>query len=240
MLVLHGVFGSSDNWQSMGKALAAHFTTYLIDQRNHGLSPHHHQMDYEVMSSDLLELMEAEGLKSAFVVGHSMGGKTAMSFAAKYPELVDKLVVVDIAPKYYPPHHQNILKGYRSIDLPKLETRKQAEEQLMELIPDLGVRQFILKNLHRDTDGTFSWKINLDAIEAHVEDLGQGLPSEAIFEKATLFIAGEHSNYIQLGDHGLIAGHFPQSKIVTVAGAGHWVHAEKPNEVAGLIIEFLA
>lgn len=240
MLVLHGVFGSSDNWQSMGKALAEHFTTYLIDQRNHGLSPHHPQMDYEVMSADLLDLMETEGLQSAHIVGHSMGGKTAMRFATKFPQKVDMLVVVDIAPKYYAPHHQNILKGYRSIDLAKLETRKQAEEQLTGLIPDLGVRQFILKNLHRSSEGSFSWKINLDAIEAHVEDLGQGLPEGSRYDKPTLFIGGANSNYIQPADHDLIDSHFPQSRVVTVPGAGHWVHAEKPDEVARLIVDFLS
>jgi len=240
LFVLHGVFGSSDNWHSLGKEFSEHFTTYLIDQRNHGSSPHSDEMNYDVMADDLKELMDDEGLESIYLLGHSMGGKTAMHFATLYPELVDKLIVVDIAPKYYPPHHQQIFAGFRAVDFPNLKSRKEADEIMSGIIKEFGVRQFILKNLTRDDQNNFAWKINLDAIEKNIEIIGSGLADNAIFEKDALFIGGTKSHYIQAEDEIVITRHFPEAQIKMIEGAGHWVHAEKPNELRDLVIEFLS
>ncbi|MEQ8554211.1 MAG: alpha/beta fold hydrolase [Cyclobacteriaceae bacterium] len=240
LFVLHGVFGSSDNWQTLGKSLAEKYTTYLIDLRNHGNSPHSDEMNYEVMANDLAELMKDEGLESIYLLGHSMGGKTAMHFATNHPEKVDKLIVVDIAPKYYPPHHKEIFEGFHSVDLSSLETRKDADTQMAKKIGNFGVRQFILKNLSRDADNNFEWKINLKALEENIEKVGGGLAEGSVFEKETLFIGGTKSDYIQSSDHDLIKNHFPNVTIEMVKDAGHWVHAEKPKELEKLVLGFLA
>lgn len=239
LFILHGVFGSSDNWQTLGKAFAEKFTVYLIDQRNHGNSPHDRDMSYQAMADDLLDLMDQEKLSSVYVLGHSMGGKTAMHFATSYPEKVDKLIVVDIVPKYYPPHHQQIFEGFHAVDLGSLETRKDAEMQMAEKIKNAGVRQFILKNLTREGD-SYAWKINLKGLEENIENLGVGLADDKIFEKETLFIGGTKSDYITKNDHELIKKHFKSADIKMVEGAGHWVHAEKPKELAELVLDFLS
>lgn len=239
LFILHGVFGSSDNWQTLGKEFAEKHAVYLIDQRNHGNSPHDEEMNYQVMSEDLVELMEQEKLTNINILGHSMGGKTAMHFACSYPDYVDKLIVVDIAPKYYPPHHQQIFEGFHSVDLKTIETRKDADEQMAKKIKNMGVRQFILKNLSREGD-SYTWKVNLKALEENVEKIGGGLPEEALFEKGTLFIGGTKSDYITEEDHKLIKKHFPASEIKMIDGAGHWVHAEKPKELAEVVFDFLS
>ncbi|WP_421874916.1 alpha/beta fold hydrolase [Marinoscillum sp.] len=239
LFVLHGVFGSSDNWQTLGKSFSDHYSTYLIDQRNHGNSPHSDEMNYEVMAEDLVELMEDEGLDTIYLLGHSMGGKVAMHFATLYPEKVDKLIVVDIAPKYYPPHHQQIFEGFHSIDLKSLESRKEADQQMSQVIKNFGVRQFILKNLGRDSDNNFEWKLNLYAIENNIEQVGSGIADNAVYDKETLFIGGSKSDYIKTEDQPLITSHFPNARIEMVDGAGHWVHAEKPEELNQLVTEFL-
>ncbi|WP_421892652.1 alpha/beta fold hydrolase [Marinoscillum sp.] len=239
LFVLHGVFGSCDNWQTLGKEFAEHFSVYLIDQRNHGNSPHSSEMSYEVMVSDLRELMDDEGLQTISILGHSMGGKTAMNFAVTFPERLEKLIVVDIAPIYYPPHHQQIFEGFHSIDLQRIESRKEADQQMAEKVKVFGVRQFILKNLTRNDDNQFAWKINLEAIEQNIEPLGSGLVDGQTFNKKTLFIGGSKSDYIQQKDHQTILKHFPLATIEMVGDAGHWVHAEKPEELKALIVEFL-
>ena len=240
VFVLHGVFGSSDNWQTLGKQFAEKYTVYLIDLRNHGNSPHSDEMNYKIMAEDLRELMEDEVLRSIHLVGHSMGGKVAMWFATSYPVLVDHLVVVDISPRSYPPHHQAVLEGFHSLNLSSLQSRKEAEDLLAKKIPDFGVRQFILKNLTRNDSGEYLWKINLKAIEANQKQLGEELASDKKFQGETLFIGGSKSDYIQEVDHNKILYHFPQAKIATVPGAGHWVHAEKPAETARLVTDFFS
>lgn len=239
LIILHGVFGSSDNWQTLGKDFSEHFATYLVDQRNHGKSPHSDTFDYDVMADDIRELMEDEGLDRAFIMGHSMGGKTAMKFASAHPEKVERLIVVDISPRYYPPHHQVIIQGFRSVDLAHLESRKQADEQMARVIHSFMIRQFLLKNLSRNGDG-FNWKINLDSIEANLENIGKGLDKNENFAGATLFIGGSQSDYITVDDHADIRSHFSNVTIEMVQGAGHWVHAEKPKELYSLVYEFLS
>ncbi|WP_420576561.1 alpha/beta fold hydrolase [Ekhidna sp.] len=239
LIIMHGVFGSSDNWQTLGKVFAEKFKVYLVDLRNHGNSPHSDEFDYDVMVKDVVELMDDEGLTKAHILGHSMGGKVAMHLATQHPDNVDKLIVVDIAPKYYPPHHQQIFEGFHSVDLENLENRKDADEQMAKVISNFGVRQFILKNLDRKKDGSFGWKLNVNAIERAVENVGEGLEGDVSFDGTTLFIAGSKSDYITDEDHDLIREHFPKALIASVKDAGHWVHAEKPNELGKMVMEFL-
>lgn len=239
LMIMHGVFGSSDNWQTLGKEFAEKFKVYLIDLRNHGKSPHSDEFNYEVMAEDVVSLMKDEQIRNAHVLGHSMGGKVAMSLATRYPDKIKKLVIVDIAPKHYPPHHQEIFEGFRSVNLSSLKSRQEADEQMASVISNVGVRQFILKNLERNNDGTFSWKLNIDAIEKGAEEVGAGLEAEVHFSGDTLFIGGGKSDYILDEDHDMIRSFFPKAKILTIKGAGHWVHAEKPDELKEAVLGFL-
>jgi esterase len=238
LVILHGLFGSLDNWSSIAKELVDHFTLYLVDQRNHGDSPHDEVWNYAVMVEDLKELLDAEGLEKIYLMGHSMGGKTAMNFAVKYPELVDRLVVADIAPRYYPVHHQSILEGLNSLDLKAIHSRKEADEQLAKYVPELGVRQFLLKSLSRDSEG-FVWKINLPVISREIENVGEALPEGAHFDGPTLFLAGANSNYIQQKDIPDLEAHFPSYELEFVSDAGHWLHAEQPHAVVVELRKFL-
>lgn len=240
LIIMHGVFGSSDNWQTLGKVFSEHFKVYLLDLRNHGNSPHSDEFNYDVMVQDVVELMDDEHLHAAHILGHSMGGKVAMHLATKHPDRVNRLIVVDIAPKYYPPHHEQIFAGFHSIDLANLESRKQADDQMAQVISNFGVRQFILKNLDRKKDGRFGWKLNLSAIENAIEKVGEGVEGSVSFSGTSLFIAGGNSNYIINDDHELIRSHFPNSEVAVVPGAGHWVHAERPQELGEMIIKFLS
>ena len=238
LIVLHGVFGSLDNWMTVGKELAKNFTVYLVDQRNHGSSFHSEVFDYEHMQNDLLKLLKSENISKCHLLGHSMGGKVAMNFACNYPQKLDKLVVVDIAPRSYPPHHHDIFEGFKSIKLASLTSRKEADDQLSSKIGNPGVRQFILKNLQRTPQG-FQWKINLKAIEQNAKEIGKALEPDARFEEETLFIRGSESDYIVESDKESITKHFPKFRLETVQGAGHWVHAQKPKELIHLLNNFL-
>jgi esterase len=238
LVILHGLFGSLDNWFSIAKELVDHYTLYLVDQRNHGDSPHAEEWNYAVMVEDLKELLDDEGLEKIFLMGHSMGGKTVMNFAVKYPERVEKLIVADIAPRYYPIHHESILEGLNSLDLKKIQSRKEADDQLAKYIPELGVRQFLLKSLTRDSDG-FSWKINLPVISKNIENVGDALAEGSVYNGPTLFIAGANSNYIQQKDLPDLAAHFPNYELEFVADAGHWLHAEQPHAVVEEMRKFL-
>jgi len=240
LIVLHGVFGSSDNWQTVGKELSQKYKVYLVDQRNHGSSPHSDEFDYNVMTDDILELMLNEEIERTHLLGHSMGGKVAMTFAARYPERVDKLIVVDIAPKYYEPHHARIFRGFRSIKLDLIQTRNEADVQMSHRIPETEVRQFILKNLARDKEGKFIWKLNLDVIEKNAEEIGAALFEDDWFNGHVLFLAGSRSDYIQEEDIQEIRQHFPNAEVKKVTGAGHWVHAEQPKTLVRMVFEFLA
>ena len=238
LVILHGLFGSLDNWFSIAKELVEHYTLYLVDQRNHGDSPHSNEWNYGVMVEDLRELLDAEGLDSVYLMGHSMGGKTAMNFAVRYPGRVRKLIVGDIAPRYYPIHHQVILEGLNALDLSQLQSRKEADDHLAKFIPELGIRQFLLKSLGRDGQG-FAWKINLSVITEKIEEVGKALEEGAIFEGPTLFLSGANSNYIQEKDLSDMKRHFPNFTWVSIPNAGHWLHAEQPQAVIKEIRNFL-
>ena len=238
MLVFHGFFGSSDNWQTLGKGFSQDHKVYLVDLRNHGLSPHSDIFNYDIMVRDIEELFETENLDNAILLGHSMGGKLAMNFASLHPTKVSGLVVVDIGPKQYPPHHENIFNAYRSVQLEGLTTRKEVDTQLAKFIDSMGLRQFILKNLSR-TDKGFSWKINLDALEANAHEVGKALNPSDRYHGPTLFIAGEKSDYIEQGDRSMIEAHFPEAQIRFIKDSGHWVHAEKPRELFDMVQNFI-
>ncbi|MFY0593189.1 alpha/beta fold hydrolase [Roseivirga sp.] len=239
LIILHGLFGSLDNWVTLGKKFGEDFKVFLVDQRNHGQSFHDSSFSYEVMSEDLCQFMGEMNISSADLIGHSMGGKTVMEFARKYPEKVDKLVVADIGPKSYPVHHTTIIKAFYSVPIDSLTSRKEADEILSKQIEDFGIRQFLLKNLARTTDG-FKWKMNLDVIASQIEEVGKGLNQNATFQKETLFIRGGNSDYILDADFNMIHSIFPKSKIATVDGAGHWLHAEKPMDFYEQVKSFLA
>lgn len=239
LVIVHGLFGSSDNWLTVAKELAGEYKIYLVDLRNHGDSPHSEDFTYAAMADDLAEFVQDHQIKDPIVLGHSMGGKAAMRFSIEHPDMVEKLVVVDIAPRYYPPHHQTILEGLKSIDVHSLKSRKEADEALGKYVKELGVRQFLLKNLSRNSEGGYEWKMNLPIIDQKIENVGEELDKEARFEKPTLFINGANSNYIQKKDEELIFTIFPQASIETIQGAGHWVHAEKTEEFVGVLKPFL-
>tara|TARA_B110000027_G_scaffold123060_1_gene138541 strand:+ start:692 stop:1465 length:774 start_codon:yes stop_codon:yes gene_type:complete len=239
LIILHGVFGSSDNWKTLANQLKGTFEVYLVDQRNHGLSPHSDDFNYQVMTHDLKELLDDEQVEKCILLGHSMGGKTAMNFAVKYPEKIIKLIIVDIAPKGYPPHHQNILKGVHSLTLDEINTRKEADDLLSVTINNSGIRQFILKNLSRNSEGLFYWKINWKAIEDNMQAIGAPLLSHDSFPGEVLFIRGAQSDYILNEDESLLKKHFPDADLITIPQAGHWVHAEQPLALLDLINQFI-
>lgn len=238
LIVLHGLFGSLDNWITLANYFADHFHVYLIDQRNHGKSPHSDDFSYQFMADDLLEFINDHKIENPIILGHSMGGKTAMLFATQHPELLKKLIVVDIAPKTYPVHHDTIIAGLKSLPLSSIQRRNEADELLYKSIPQFDTRQFLLKNLTRSENGGFKWKMNLPVIEKNIEIIGHGLDENSIFEKETLFIRGLKSDYIKDEDISLLSKHFPKSKLESVVNAGHWVHAEAPQILFDLVLSF--
>ena len=242
LVILHGLFGSSDNWLSIGKALSEEFEVFLVDQRNHGQSFHSIEHNYEVLAQDLLAFLKDQGLENAdtkpILVGHSMGGKTAMTFALRHPDALEKLVVVDISPRGYNVHHDSILDGLKSINLSDIATRKEADDALAKSVPELGVRQFLLKNLARTGEG-YEWKLNLNALEKNLERIVEEVKGEPV-AIPTLFMRGENSNYIRDTDKPYISELFPNSTVVTIHDAGHWVHAEQPEAFLETLKSFLS
>ncbi|MGV3540534.1 MAG: alpha/beta fold hydrolase [Rufibacter sp.] len=240
LLILHGLFGYSDNWQTLAKYYGEHFKVYLIDQRNHGRSPHTPDFSYQLMSDDLWEFIDQHQIQDAAILGHSMGGKVAMNFALQHPDKLSKLLVADIAPKAYPPHHDDILEGFHSIDLESLESRQDADDQLAQKVPDVGTRQFLLKNLYRTDDNNFAWRLNLESVEANLDSILGNIESDAPFTKPTLFLRGGNSRYIKPEqDTEQIKRLFPNAEIKTIENAGHWLHAEQPQEFFKLSMAFL-
>jgi esterase len=240
LIILHGLFGFLDNWQTLAKYFAQHYRVYLVDLRNHGRSPHSADFNYQVMAADLLEFLDEHQLQAPAIMGHSMGGKVAMHFALAHADRLSQLIVVDMAPKSYPPHHQDILAGLKAVDLQAVSTRGEVDEVLARHIPEEGVRQFLAKNLYRQEDNSFAWRMNLPVIEEKIEEVGQETTAGAPFTKPALFIRGANSRYIKPEqDLALIQKLFPAATLETIADAGHWVHAEKPRELFDLVVRFL-
>ena len=236
-IILHGLFGSSDNWQTHAKKLSDYFKVYTVDQRNHGRSPWSDEFNYALMADDLHQLVEKEGLEDFILLGHSMGGKTAMTYTQNHPDLVEKLIVVDMGIKSYPIHHDKIIAGLKSIDLSKISSRKEADNQLKNYIDEFAIRQFLLKNLYRKEKDELSWRINLKVLDEKIEEIVAALPSQEVLVD-TLFMRGGKSNYILEEDYEAIKKVFPISKIHTIASAGHWIHAEAPEEFIEEVIGF--
>lgn len=238
LVILHGLFGASDNWMSIAKELQNDFKLIIVDQRNHGQSEHAEEWNYEVMAEDLNELVTELNLSSFHLMGHSMGGKTAMKFASLYPQSIKKLIIVDIGPKYYAPHHTSILEGLNSLSLDTISSRSKADKYLSSYIPELGVRQFLLKNLSREST-SFKWKINLSTITQNIEEVGQELKTSDSIDISTLFVFGTKSDYVLPEDKADIRVLFPKSVFVGVNDAGHWIHAEKPVEFVATVKKFI-
>lgn len=238
IVVLHGLFGSSDNWLTQAKLLSDDYRVITVDLRNHGLSPHDPAFDYESMVADLQEFFDDHELSEAVLIGHSMGGKAAMNFSLVHPEEVGKLIVVDIAPRHYDLEHYVIVDGLAAIPVEKLSSRKEAEDILGEYVSDLGTRQFLLKNLQRKPEGGFSWKMNLPVIREKLGNIGVDLIEEGTFNKPTLFVRGANSSYILDSDFTRIHEVFPQAEVKSM-DTGHWVQAEKPQEFVSLVTEWL-
>lgn len=239
VIILHGLLGSLDNWQTVAKYLQEQFTVYLVDQRNHGKSPHSEKMDFDLMVQDLETLMDEEGITKAHLIGHSMGGKTAMNFALQHPQRVEQLVVVDIGPRQYEPGHDMIFRALFAMDPSAITSRGDAEEQLEYYIHNQGIRLFLLKNLQREKDGSFSWKMNLEGIYSNYDNILEAVESDEPFDHPVLFIRGGKSDYIQDQDMDGIKQLFPNARLHTIEESGHWVHAEARKPFIQAVKEFL-
>ncbi|HBL78733.1 MAG TPA: alpha/beta hydrolase [Aequorivita sp.] len=239
-VILHGFLGMGDNWKTLGTRWADDgYEVHLLDQRNHGRSFHSDEFSYKTMAEDLKKYCDEHDLKEIILLGHSMGGKVAMQFAVTYPEKVSKLIVADIAPKAYPPHHQDILKALSALDFSTIKSRGEAEDILSEYIKDQGTRLFLLKNLYRKTKKELALRINLPVLSEKIEEVGVALPENTVFEGDTLFLGGEKSGYMEPMDELLIKKHFPKAEIGTISNAGHWLHAENPDEFYDNVMNFL-
>lgn len=239
LVVLHGLFGSGDNWHGLAQRFATRFRVILPDARNHGLSPHDREMSYALMAADVRKLIAEQGIGPAHVLGHSMGGKTAMQLALSAGEQVRSLVVVDIAPRAYAPHHQQILEALCGLELGSYRDRRQIEEALAQAVPDLGVRRFLLKSLSRDASGALRWKLGLEEIRENYPRLNEALAGGGSWNGPCLFVRGENSDYVSEGDQAVIKGLFPAARIHSIPGAGHWVHADAPDQFEALVSSFL-
>lgn len=240
LFILHGFLGMSDNWKTLGLKYAENgFEVHLIDQRNHGHSFHSSEFNYSILVEDLKNYAQSKSITELNLMGHSMGGKTAMLFATEYPAMVKSLIVADIAPKFYPPHHEQILKGLASIDFDVVTSRAEADKQLALYVSESAVRQFLLKNLYWATRERLGLRMNLEALTENESEIGVELPKGNIFRGATLFLKGEYSEYVMPSDEPLIKNHFPNAQIDMISKAGHWLHAQNPAEYLDKTLHFL-
>ncbi|TXF89906.1 alpha/beta fold hydrolase [Neolewinella aurantiaca] len=241
LVILHGLFGMLDNWSTLARRWAETYTVTLVDLRNHGRSFHSDEMSYELMAEDIAALLEEQGIDQCYLMGHSMGGKVAMQTALSYPDLVEKLIVVDITPRKYRPGHNDVFAALEAFDPGKVSDRKEAGRLMDQYMPIPGVQLFLLKNLARNPEGGYKWRMNLPVIKASYDKLiGPVGNLGDVYEEPALFIRGGNSGYVQNDDVELIDILFPQATVKTIAGAGHWVHAEKPDELFAEVSAFLA
>ncbi len=241
VIILHGLFGMLDNWQSVAKKIAAEgFMVYLIDQRDHGKSPFTDRFDYPTLAQDLATFMEQNWIYKAHLIGHSMGGKTVMQFAFDHGDMVEKMVVVDICNKTYAGGHEEILEAIRKVDAAHRQDRQEIYDFLKDRLKNEGVVQFLLKNLQRKKEGGYEWKMNFALLEQSYQHILDKVSSaHPLFEGPGLFIKGERSWYIQDGDLAQIKAEFPHSAVEVIEGAGHWVHADQPEQLTQKVIQFL-
>ncbi len=229
LIILHGLFGTSDNWATLARRWAEHFTVITVDLRNHGRSFHDDAMNYPVMVEDLVRLMEQEWIHKAHILGHSMGGKVAMHLSLSHPDLVDHLLVADIGIKDYPGGHEVILDTLNALPVDQVQSRADAEEFLRRTIRQDGVVQFLLKNLGRNGQEGYRWKMNLQVITSHYDRIVAGVHPGHVFDQPTTFLRGGKSDYILDEDWPEINQFFPQAELITIPDAGHWLHAEQPE-----------
>lgn len=240
LLILHGFLGMSDNWKTLATQYSNEgFEVHAIDLRNHGRSFHSDDFSYEIMVQDILEYCQANNLAKIDLIGHSMGGKVAMLLATTYPEMVNKLIIADIGPKFYTQHHQSILAGLNAVDFSKKPSRTEVDEIVKNYILDFGTRQFLLKSLYWQTPEQLAFRFNLEIFNNKIDEIGKALPENNIFEKPTLFIRGGISNYILDNDLENIKTYFPMAILETIPNVGHWLHAENPKMFFEFTLEFL-
>ena len=240
LIILHGLLGSLDNWQGIAKQLGEHFQVFIIDQRNHGRSPHSDEFSYQILVDDVLEFMKQQGVEQAHFIGHSMGGKAAMHLALEHQDKVAKLIVVDVAPVEYEDRHSTVFKALFAVDLKTIESRQQAEAILKTYLgQDESTIQFLMKGLYRDDDNKFQWRFNMQALYDAYNEISSGITADKPFEGETLFIKGEKSDYINASNFSEIIDLFPHNQLVEIAGAGHWVHADNPAEFIRVALKFL-
>tara|TARA_B110000240_G_C13375778_1_gene400250 strand:- start:14 stop:784 length:771 start_codon:yes stop_codon:yes gene_type:complete len=241
LIVIHGLFGMGDNWNSLGKQFSKYCKVHLIDLRNHGRSPHSADFNYEVMCEDILEYMEDKDISNPIILGHSLGGKLAMKFAFTHPDKIEKLIVADISPrKYNTDFHQNLLRTLYKLPLEDFDKREEIDEVLSSIYEDKGMRLFLLKNLYRNENKEFSWRFNIEVLLEKVSNIQEADFIEGVCSIPTHFLRGGNSDYISSADELIINKHFSDFSIATIDGAGHWLHAEKPeqfyNEVMGFCL----
>ena len=238
LLIIHGLFGSADNWGTLAKKFALNHTVFLIDLRNHGRSPHDSIMNYDVMADDIYQLIQQEKIVNPVLLGHSMGGKAALQFVEKYPNVLKKLIVADIGIKAYPMHHDVIIKGLKNVNLNTVQSRTAATQALSEFVKEIGIQQFLMKNLYWIEKGKLAWRMNLNVISENIHEILkeikiQNNPVES------LFLRGEFSNYILKEDYTEILSALPNAKIQTIEKVGHWLHAENPLSFYEKVIDFI-
>lgn len=242
LIISHGLFGQSDNWNTLAKKFSEQgYHVFTLDLRNHGLSPHSEIWNYEAMANDLKEFINDHQLNNPILLGHSMGGKTVMFFEIKYTGIASKIIIVDIAPRAYRPHHQDVLTALNAVDFNQIKTRKEAEAILNNHISDFGTKQFLLKNIYwRDSENNLmDWRFNLKVINNNIDNISEAIP-EGKSDVKTLFIKGEKSSYINENDSRDLKNHFTNCELKTIGDSGHWVHAEKPKEFFDCVMHFLS
>ncbi|QEE48334.1 alpha/beta fold hydrolase [Flavobacterium alkalisoli] len=240
LLIIHGFLGMSDNWKTLGGQYAERgFEVHALDMRNHGRSLQSDEFNYDLMVQDLYDYCKEHNLEKVDIIGHSMGGKISMFFAMTHPEMLEKLVVADIGPKYYRPHHQDILAGLNAIDFSVKPSRSDVEEILQQYIPDFGTRQFLMKNLYWVEQGQLAFRFNLKVLTEKIDNIGTALPEGTVYDGSVLFLRGDRSDYIKDQDFETIHNHFPKAIIKDIKNSGHWLHAENPKDFVAETLAFL-
>ena len=239
LIILHGLFGSGMNWRTLSKFFAQRYEVYLLDQRNHGKSPHDDVFNYDVMTADVVQFFEDHDIESASIIGHSMGGKTAIQLALTYPSLVNKLVSVDMGIKEQPVQDATLQEGLLSLDFDTILTRKAADKAMEKYIPDWGTRQFILQNIHWTEDKKLGWRMNVKAIIENIDEIGREIIWDDPYQGEALFVKGAASDYIVSQDIPSLMKAFPKAKIEEIPKAGHWVHADNPTYFGEVVMRFL-
>lgn len=240
LLILHGFLGMSDNWKTLGSHYVQQgFNVHILDLRNHGKSFHSDEFSYEIMAQDVFDYCKANNIEKFSLIGHSMGGKVAMQVAVNQLNNVEKLIIADISPKYYAPHHQTILKALKAVDFTKKPSRQEVEEVISKYISDVGTKQFLLKNLYWETPDQLAFRFNLKVLDEKIEEIGKALPEDLTCHNPAFFIRGGNSDYVLDADFELINKHFPNAIFYTIPNVGHWLHAENPALFLEKTLDFL-